>query len=188
MTYEYTGYLKPHLPVILARLNEGQTPRDIATALHLDAYAPAVIFYIARRYGFTTSSSALLVRFRDRNLAMLEDHRSGLTKIAIAKKYGMSRHRAKQIIDRGYYREKRKLEARRAFEAAGELKDIPLDALELPTRVINCLRYCCRTFGEALQLSDAELLDMPNFGRTSLKDWKQAVDRIMNNRRPDNEQ
>jgi DNA-directed RNA polymerase alpha subunit len=61
-------------------------------------------------------------------------------------------------------------------ELAEVLKDTPLEALELSTRTFNCLRYDYKTVGEALLVSDKDLLRIPNFGKKSLAEWQSRKD------------
>ncbi len=55
-------------------------------------------------------------------------------------------------------------------------QDTLLDELELSTRTANCFRNeGFVTVRDVLAVSEAQLLRAPNFGRKSLKEWKQIV-------------
>jgi DNA-directed RNA polymerase alpha subunit len=117
--------------------------------------------------------------FEERNKAIVADWESGMFMYKIGEKYGISRSRVSMLIRYEYHREKRKAAARRAFEETKKFEDLPIDAADLQVRTINCLiNLGCKTIGEALQLSDMEMLEMPNFGRVSMRDWKSGVERL----------
>jgi hypothetical protein len=54
---------------------------------------------------------------------------------------------------------------------------LPTDELEVPVRVANMMKFMnIRTVGQLATMSEAELLRLPNFGRRSLQQLKQALD------------
>ena len=177
MSYEYTGFLLPQLPAILSALKDGQSPRDIAEAFKQPQLAP-MIRYIGERYELLPNPP-LPTSLRDRNRAIVADRRAGMFLYKIAEKYGISRSRAAMLCEQEFIRERRRKAVRQAFEEATDFDALPLDAADIQVRTLNCFRHLgCTTIGEALQLSDHEMLEEPNFGRKSLHDWKRAVEQL----------
>ena len=49
----------------------------------------------------------------------------------------------------------------------------------MPLRARNALINArCKTIRDAVRISDKELLEMQNFGKTSLRTWKQCLARL----------
>jgi len=99
--YEYNGYLKPYLPVILDMLRAGKTPNEIADTLRVrspwDSYPDLMIAYIARRYNLKTDRP---VSPRGRNQEIVTRYHAGTHMSELAREYGISRTRIRQIIER----------------------------------------------------------------------------------------
>jgi hypothetical protein len=57
-----------------------------------------------------------------------------------------------------------------------DILDQPVGYLELPARICNALdQNNCKTVRDILGLSDRQLMEMPNFGRVSLRQLKQIL-------------
>ena len=57
------------------------------------------------------------------------------------------------------------------------VEQVPLDLLDLSARLRKCLAgERCVTVGDALNYKDADLLRLPGFGITSLREWQVCVD------------
>jgi DNA-directed RNA polymerase alpha subunit len=55
--------------------------------------------------------------------------------------------------------------------------DVTLDRLEISVRASNCLKLAdAKTVGEVRAMSDGQLLRLPNFGRKSLKEVRDAIE------------
>ena len=173
--YEYMGYMKPYLPQILKLLRIGQSPGEAAMTLrqlHRTHFSVAMIGYIRKRYGIT--SRAAVADTHQRNLEIARRYSSEkISMRKLGKEYGISGDRIRCII---FNVERKAMELEQQLQAcqtADNLRDVPLEALELPTRVLNCFKNeQCQTVGDAMKLSDADLLRVPNFGLTSLNHWK----------------
>jgi len=104
-TYEYTGYLAPHLPIILKMLEGGSSPQQISDELHkagCDAPEPA-IRYIAKKYGlqrwFTPKPK---IDYEYRNIEMCKEYHQGKATYGdLAKRHNISIVTVKDIIRRG---------------------------------------------------------------------------------------
>lgn len=60
-----------------------------------------------------------------------------------------------------------------------EHKNKSVDELELMVRSSNCLKAeCVKTIGQLINISSRELMKIPNFGRQSLKDVKEALSKL----------
>ena|SRR3982750_1666064 len=180
--YEYNGYLKPFLPTILKLAREGKESREIAIAIgkgNVQAVV-AMIDYIRRGYGIPTIVQMKRSNYDRRNREIVERYRSGKMTIAtLAKKYGLSRARVSQIIVRQKEKEYREESHSHIMEYGtieyDRMEDIPLKGLCLSARTYNCLRFHYDTVGEVMQVSNSELLSIPNFGKTSLAEWEQFL-------------
>ena len=115
----------------------------------------------------------------ERNQAIVADDRAGMLQYKIAEKYGISRSRVAQFIAQERFWETRQMDWRKIFAEATNFDELPIELLPTTVRAYNCLVYLeVKTVGQALQLSDRELLNMPNFGRGSLKDLKLAIEQL----------
>jgi hypothetical protein len=171
--YEYEGRLKPHLPEILRLLREGKDNWAVVDALGLPYTDAAMIGYIRSRYGIAPPSHQDL--FDVRNSEMVAAHAAGVSYAAIGKKHGISSGRVAQIVARIEQRKDENTEAE-ALRVAARLEDVPIDTLNLPTRIRNALAFCgCKTVGDAMSLEDGYLRSIPNFGRHSLLLWQQHL-------------
>ena len=178
--YEYNGYLKPLLPQILEMLKAGRKPQEIRSALGVDYNAEAMIGYIGRKYELLVPQKQPATS--DRNLEMLARYNEGERLSALAREYGISGTRASEIVEKTARLQGRRIAMLEAQKTPpGELELLPLAALELPVRVLNCF-YEFKTVGDVLQLTEAELLRLPNFGRVSLADWKQCLRKLRRER------
>lgn len=179
--YQYTGYMKDYLPTILKLLRMGQSPGDAAHTLrqlHRRHFSTGMISYIRKRYGIKSKSAS---DNRDRDLEIVRRYNSETISMRkLGGEFGISAERVRGIL---YKAERKAMELRRqneAYQLAENLKDIPLDSLELPVRILNCFKNeQCVTVGDAMKLSEADLLRVPNFGRTSLNDWKFHLETLM---------
>ena len=181
-TYEYTGYLKPTLPQILTLLRMGQSPGDVAITMHQlhpqfhGGYFPTgMINYIRKRYGIKSKSVPTPADYSERNLEIVRRYNSEeISMRKLGSEFGISAERVRGILYKAERKAETQAQHQLAFQVAEQIKDVPLEMLaELPVRVINCFKNLqCHTIGDAMKLSDAELLRIPNFGRTSLNDWK----------------
>ena len=64
-----------------------------------------------------------------------------------------------------------------AGASAGGMDDILIEELELGVRSYNCLkRAAIQTVGDLVQKSESELAAIPNFGRKSIEEVKEALD------------
>jgi DNA-directed RNA polymerase alpha subunit len=100
----------------------------------------------------------------------------GLTLRQIAALEGISLSRVGQIFverrARATRAEGRELERARLVTGAG-YRDVRVDIFELSARARHCLRNDnIGTIDDLVQLSEAELLRIPNFGRKSLNEVK----------------
>ena len=169
MTYEYDGYLKPHLSKILAMLRDGKSPDDVVAQLPPHQYyyttPKPMVVYIARRYGIPLKPQ--VPDTAGRNEAMMARRQEGATFDTLAKEFGISRSRAQNIVNRTEYR-RRLMEERMAASAdVTDVASMPVDLLDVPFRVLNVLKNLeCVTVGDILKLSDYDLLSTPNFGRS----------------------
>jgi hypothetical protein len=185
--YEYNGYLKEHLPLILMLLKDGKRPAEISDMLgYSSAYGnvPAMISYIGRRYGVgreddnSNNMRSLSVRQRDRAIAR-RYVAGGITLKKLGEEYKLSREQIRIIVCRTERVTKEVEAAEKIKQTVERIEDVPLKALDLPFRVYGCLRNeGCETVGDALKLNDFELLRVSNFGRKSLSDWKYCLDEL----------
>jgi DNA-directed RNA polymerase alpha subunit len=104
-----------------------------------------------------------------RNAAIVYSRCSGMTMKAVSELYGVSRDQIRGIVSHAErYAEVTAKRARMLREAA-TVEDIPLDALPLSMRAYHgLLNLGCKTVGDAMRLTDAELQTVWNFGRLSL--------------------
>jgi hypothetical protein len=101
-TYEYTGYLAPHLPIILKMLEGGSSPQQISDELHkagCDAPEPA-ISYIAKKYRlqrwFTPKPK---IDYKKRDVEMCVEYQSGNTTYEeLSKRHNLSMATVKRTI------------------------------------------------------------------------------------------
>jgi DNA-directed RNA polymerase alpha subunit len=118
----------------------------------------------------------------DRILAAWSD---GRRKSDLARDYGISRARVAQIIHQ-QQRKHRNDEIRKqqwerhlqliATVGVGNLEEIVIEDLDLSVRTSNCFKNeDIVTVGQALKLSDYELLRIPHFGRKSFNEWKEQI-------------
>jgi hypothetical protein len=170
--YEYTGYLKIYLPTILKLLRMGMQPFEVVeTVEKLNKVslplASGMVAYIRKRYGIEHKPA---VSQRERDLEIVRRYGDGdqISMRKLGREYGISSERVRGILLNAERRANEQERQRLAFQAAESFKDVPIEALHLPTRVRNCLRFDYTTVGDVMKLSDAELLRMPNFGRTSI--------------------
>lgn len=106
--YCYHGYLKDHLPLILAGLRSGKSPVSITIMLRtMRTFNPyespiATIRYIGLRYGLIQKAEQrkykLILKARAEHAWLLRAE--GLTLRAIGKRIGVSGEQARQIIRR----------------------------------------------------------------------------------------
>lgn len=186
--YEYTGYLKEYLPTILKLLRMGQSPGEALNTLrqlhgvHVDSFHGAygsyfstgAIRYIRKRYGIK-SKDGPTPNYSERNAEIVRRYNSETISMRkLGAEFGISAERVRGILWKAERKTRMQEQQQLAVKIAGQLKDVPLEMLaELPVRVINCFKNMgCTTIGEALKLTDAELLRTPNFGQISLNDWK----------------
>lgn len=108
-----------------------------------------------------------------RNDEIVARYRAGGTYGEIVKEYGMS---ALRLIGAVEEAEKR-AEDERLHRQTDHIGDVPIDTLNLSVRALYGLRLAgCKTVGDAMLYSDAALLALPDFGKASLRDWKQCFD------------
>jgi len=182
--YEYTGYLKPYLAKVLALLRLGYSNNEIAETLHnlgVRSYwgtsLRGTVGYVRRRYGFDIQKTD---NPSDRNREIAAKYRAGgVTLRQLGDQYGLSPARIRDIVIRAERKAAQAVEKERAYHAAARLDDVPIDALDLPVRARNCFKHeGCETVGDALKLSDLDLLRVPNFGRASMRAWKQTLEAL----------
>jgi hypothetical protein len=184
--YEYTGYLKPYLSQILALLRLGYSNNEVAETLHNlhgVVHSPwgtspaTIIGYLRRRYGFERQNTA---GDPDRNREIAAKYLAGgVTLKKLGEEYGISRERIRNIIIKVERKAAQREEAERAYHAAACIENVPIEALNLSARTRNCFKNeGCQTVGDALKLSDSDLFHIPNFGRVSWRDWKQALEAL----------
>lgn len=199
--YQYNGYLKEYLPTILKLLRMKMMPGEVVTTVErihnveLPWGASSNIIYIRKRYGIEESSKDADTEIRNREIA--RRYAVGdVTYAALGREFGISRDRICQIVFRAERRAEKEMEAKQAYAQAKRIEDIPLESLDLPVRALNCFKngrwdaqsrewICdCHTVGDAMKLKDSDLLRMPNFGKTSLREWKECLERLQREWRP----
>jgi hypothetical protein len=182
--YEYQGWLKPYLPMILELLHAGVPPSDVADKLRAKhgaslSYDPsaAMINYIRNKYGI---NAAAIVGRQDRNDEIVKRyHGEDITMTQLGREFGLSAARVSLIIAK----------AERAAEAAAKRKsvvhnykrieDVPIELLDLSARSANCLyNEKCETVGDVMQRTDGELMRMPNFGRRSVREVRECIEQL----------
>ena len=186
--YEYHGWLEPYLPTILRALRMGHSPREtfkILYSVHPDVVGGtsveatvATISNIRKRYEIEAKQTDF--GERDRNRKIVERYQAGgITLRKLAAEFELSCERVRQIIAVAERRERVQEELSRAMEGVERIEDVPIDALDLPVRAKNCFSWAggqrIETVGEAMKLSDSDLLRIDNFGRGSLNDWKRCL-------------
>ena len=190
--YEYTGYLKPYLPQMLKLLRMGLSPGDVAMTLrqlHRAHFSVAMISYIRKRYGIKSKNGPTSDK-HVRNLEIARRYASETISMRrLGSEYDISGDRVRCIISNVRRKQAELERQQQACRIAESVKDVPLESLELPVRVLNCFKngryengrwiHQCETVGDAMKLSDAELLRIPNFGLTSLNDWKFHLGQLM---------
>jgi DNA-directed RNA polymerase alpha subunit len=132
------------------------------------------------RFNFAEATNAKAGRNYNRARYTLLTNRARDTKIAehfetqlltlkeLAAAHGVTRTTIQSRIYHAQQEREREAKYREALAVCSFL-DFPLDVLDLTVRTRGCLHNeGCNTVGEALRLSDAELLRCPNFGRVSL--------------------
>ncbi|MBT1509474.1 hypothetical protein KIP88_03070 [Bradyrhizobium sp. SRL28] len=191
--YEYTGYLKEYLPTILKLLRMGMLPGEVVATVQrahhveLPWHASGMINYIRKRYGLETKNGPTDHRERDAEIA--RRYRAEKTTLRkLGGEYGISADRVRCIVIWTERKIGKQEEQQAAVQAAERIEDVPLESLDLPTRVSNCLkngRYEggrwvseCKTVGDVMKLKDSDLLRFPNFGRTSIRDWKLCLEEL----------
>jgi hypothetical protein len=163
-TYEYDGYLKPHLETILLMLRAGKEAREISEAIGMGKLAIPMIIHIRGRYGILTADLKFKLAKEIRNAKITGSyHKGNVTITALAKEYGLSTHQTSQIIKRQKQR----------TDSILNIEDVPIDTLGLSMRTKNCLLLNeFKTVGDVMKMNDRQLLRLINFGRTSLAEWK----------------
>lgn len=84
---------------------------------------------------------------------------------------------ARRLAKLEAYARDARLDWSRRFKLGPGLEpDMPVSALRLSCRPAHCLKNeGCETIGDILAHTEEELLRMPNFGRVSLRELKQAL-------------
>jgi DNA-directed RNA polymerase alpha subunit len=101
----------------------------------------------------------------------------GVTLADLGRAYGLTRSRIHTIIFHAMEQTDKEAADRLAFQQANSVEDLPIDAIGLPVRALNCLKNeDIETVGEAMAQTDAHLLRSPNFGRQSLTDLRLCID------------
>jgi len=166
LPYEYNGQYKPWLYEILNKLRQGIRPHVIAASIG-QPEAKGTIGYLALRYGIVAKNN---YENQQRNAEIVRRYLNGETMTALGGEYNMTKHRVSQLVMR-HLRENASSEI-----AINRAEEVPIEAMELSVRSYNCLRLdSIKTAGEIMQKSDAELLRIPNFGKTSLLDVHTAM-------------
>jgi DNA-directed RNA polymerase alpha subunit len=98
----------------------------------------------------------------------------GITYGKLAEQYGITGARARQIVMKIRQRtELPPLSPPTPYQYPDRLEDLPIRMAEVPIRVFNCLEQAgCKTVGDAMKMSEVELIGIRNFGRTSLMHWR----------------
>jgi Bacterial RNA polymerase, alpha chain C terminal domain len=165
--YEYNGYLNPHLKTILQMLYEGKESREISEAIGQGDHAIPMINHIRGRYGIVTRQQRAKWEKTERNAEITKRYFAGEATITdMAEIYGISKNRISQIIIK-----KRQQKEGIDIDLIERIEDVPIDTLELTARTHHAL-LDFKTVGEAMKMSDRELLRTPNFGKLSLAEWK----------------
>ncbi len=181
--YEYTGYMRPHLPVILKLLRMRASSTDIVRQLrHMYRVSPstALIDYIRRRYDIPARPLGEIVDHEQRRQQIAARYRGEkITLRQLGSEFGISIERVRQIICRAERLEAAQKRGAALFQEAMRVEDVPLDALNLSTRLANCLKSeDCLTVGDAMKLTDQELRRVPNFGVTSLRELRKCLEDV----------
>ena len=184
--YEYNGWLKPYLPLVLKTLRAGQAPREVKKtllALHGRIYRDHLIVptieYIRRRYGIELRASTP-VDSNERNREITTRYRTEkITLAQLGREFGLSRERIRGIIAVFERKETRRKAEQEIIQAAGRIEDVSLRNLFLSCRIQNCFaNEGLQTVGDVMKLSDIELLRIPNFWRHSLREWKKVLQHL----------
>lgn len=184
--YAYTGWMEPYLPLILAMLRVGYSADMISDALitkHGSALryypTPAMIEYIRKRYGIERKAVDAHVH-RQRNREIAERYAAGgVTMAALAREFELSQGRVREIIIITKRETEKAKQAQLAFDNADKIEDVPLLALDLPSRVIHSLRNGgCETVGDAMKLSVYDLMRCGNFGKRSREEWAACLENL----------
>jgi hypothetical protein len=124
---------------------------------------------------------------REREAAVIELHKSGMTHAAVAKELGISTERVKQILDRVRREERRRAQLVERYgphpDIAALPDDTPLDVLELCdgnihgwAARISHLKHSAQnpigTLGHLRRTSDRLLLKEPNVGKKMLAELR----------------
>jgi hypothetical protein len=179
--YQYTGYLKSNLPIILGLLRDGKRPDEVVSELRRVGLTPStqltqLVNYIRRRYDIPSvyckdhnkaRAQQMLERYRNEKISLRQlGHEFG----------GLSTERVRQIICRAERAEVGRKLAASLYEMTDSPEDLPLNALELSVRLANCLKNeGCETVGDAMKLTDQELREIPNFGAASMRELKRCL-------------
>lgn len=189
--YEYHGWLKPCLPLILKMLRAGQAPLEVRKtllAIH-GAIAPQhlivpTIQYIRKRYGIELpADSSVDTSRRNREIAT-RYLTENISLRQLGREYGLSAERTRVIVvlfEREEARRKWEQEAIQTAHAAadGHIEDISLVDLNLSYRLQNCLANAnLQTVGDVMKLSERELLHVPKLGYQSLLEWKKTLQQL----------
>jgi hypothetical protein len=177
--YEYSGYHRSDLPIILQLLKEGKSPTEISENWYLPTLPTRdMIAYIARRYGFyredPNSSHSRHARSGDRNREITARYRAGgVTLRKLGEEYGLSGAQVRVIVRLEEQRVAAREETNRVLRETARIEDVPLESLDLPTRVYGAMLHAkCKTVGDAMQRQDYQLLGAYNFSKASLLSWK----------------
>jgi len=108
----------------------------------------------------------------ERNAEMVLLYRAGMKKAEIARKFAVTSKVVDELIAKD--------NARREFEKNNRSSDYtlstPIEFIEMPTLMRHCLMNIgAKTLGDVSKFSDAQLLNIPNLGKTSLKKIKVLI-------------
>ena len=120
----------------------------------------------------TTYAAALKLRLAKEDAA-LAFAKAGQRLDAIGSHFGVSRSRAGQLVNNAFARRKKMS----GVVIPANPRDILLEHLPNTTeRLRNCLRAeGLLTLGDAADCSDQQLLRIPNFGKTTLRELKEVL-------------
>ena len=182
MTIQYEGWLKPYLPRILKMLDQGMTPYQIDAQLNVRSPwgcpAQPMITYIRRVYfnGGKSVREQELYDYKTRRQQIADDFASGLRKCDLADKYNLSPVRISQILKHHERHKAQEQIVRTTIDYTKGINTLKISELDVSLRTVNCFRNDnIYTVGHARQLTDAQLLRIPNFGRKSLREWKEYL-------------
>jgi hypothetical protein len=123
----------------------------------------------------------------ERNAAIIRGKKSGKTYAEVAKEFGISRDRARQIVELARAAEKRRAGLVAKYGADPNVHtlpdDTPIEVLELCdgdmhgwAARIGHLKYCAdtpiRTLGDLRRASDAQLRKIPNLGKKMIAELR----------------